>query len=245
MKKLIIISLVLFSFAIAVNAQDQTVQEPIMFNYGQIPFGKSIDEVLTLLQGAIVTGGDDVSIDTIGEYEGLLEYFAGGIYSRWGFESYLNSKLVKKYSVTYEAWANIKWINIYFFKEFGVDSGYVLFLVKKVLKAPAGSYENVFKGMKTTITKTVKIEPKVFQVKYQSFVLKASYSYEPAYMGIWKTKYSKVFLLVHNDLWTSGDPELLYVDNKGWDKYLRSCNAYALEKKRKEEEEGKGVGESF
>jgi len=32
----------------------------------------------------------------------------------------------------------------------------------------------------------------------------------------------------------------------GWsEKYLRSCNAYELEKKRKEEEEGKGVGESF
>ena len=93
MKKLIIISLVLLSFAIAVNAQDQTVQEPIMFKYGQIPFGKSIDEVLTLLQGAIVTGGDDVSIDTIGEYGGLLEYFEGGIYSTFFGGSYVNDNL--------------------------------------------------------------------------------------------------------------------------------------------------------
>lgn len=212
------ITLIFLSIVIVITAQDLKATEPSMFNYGQIPFGKSIDEVLKKVEGAEVTSGDsdNVSIEAVGDYEGLLEYFEGGIYTYFGIGSYLNSDLTKKYVVTYEGWSNIKEIDLYFSKEFEANDSYTLFLVRKEYNPIEGSYKNVFNGMKDSITKIIGVKPIISKVKYEDLMLKSSYSYLDALIGIWKTKDTKIFLLVHSGLFSLAESEILYVDNRLW-----------------------------
>lgn len=245
MKRTLSIIYLLLILASFVSAQEQKSTEPSKFNFGSIPYGKPMEEVLKMVEGAKVWEGDYVSIETIGNYEGLSSYFAGGLYTIMGLGTYFNSNVVKKYTATYDKWDNIDKINLYFVKKFGSKEPYTLFLVRKFLKAPEGRYENIFNGMKSSITKKIGVAPEVFKVKYQTDSMKAKHTYEPSFFGVWTLEYSKVFLLVASSFYRTRRPEILYLSNNGWKNYLDSIDAYEIYVKRKEENKSKKMTDDF
>jgi len=239
MKKTLSIIYLLLVSASFVSAQEHKSTEPSKFSFGSIPYGKPMEEVLKMVEGAKVWESDYVSIETIGNYEDLSSYFAGGLYTIMGLGTYLNSNVVKKYTAAYDKWDNIDKIDLYFVKKFGSNEPHTLFLVRKFLKAPEGSYENVFNGMKGSVTEKIGVAPEVFKVKYQTDSMKAKRTYEPAFFGVWTLEYSKVFLLVASSFYRTRRPEILYLSNNGWKNYLDSIDAYEIYMKQIEENKSK------
>ena len=132
---------------------------PFTFKFGQIPFGKPMEEVLKLVEGASVKEDEDVDISFIGDYN-LNSEFSGGMYSILGMGSYFTSSVTKLYKVEYDKWENINQIRLYFVKSFGKDKNdYTLFFVTKEQKSSGGDYKNVYAGFKKSIIKILGVSP--------------------------------------------------------------------------------------
>ena len=209
--------------------------EPFTFSFGNIPFGESMHEVLKLVEGAKITEDEDVSASFIADY-GITTHFSGGWYTMWGMGSYFLSPVAKCYTVEYQQWEKIITIKLYFGKSFGEDNNdYTLFLVMKEQKTSGGNYKDVYSGFKNSITKVLDIRPSEYTGKYQDLILFSSNTYEPALIGLWKLKDQKVFLLVRNNMFSSGDPIMLYLSSSGWYKYINAVDSYEAAKKEETE----------
>ena len=216
--------------------------EPIKFNYGEIPYGKTVKEVLNKVKNAHVEEELYTDIYCIGEFGGLNRYFEGGLYNYDDpVTTCFNSKIVKKYAVSYERWGNISEINLYFVKQYKTTNSYTLFLVEKILKTK-GNYINVFNGLQESITEAVGMSPKVNETEIH---FPAHYGQEPgpAMIGIWAAKNDTIFLLTTSVF--KRPPIILYLSNSEWQKYLNSCMDYEEIKKQKEEKEGKKAADDF
>lgn len=208
--------------------------EPFTFTYGKIPFGKGIDEVLKLVEGASVELDKNVSASFISEYG--LEQFDMGIYTWMGMNSYLNNSLAKSYTVRYDGWENISQIELFFTRSFEVED-YTLIMVNKTQKMSVGAYENIYNGLKKTIINALgNIKPTEFTVKWQDSDMKMNNTYLPGIVGLWKTQSQNVFLLVRKNIFNAAHPTIVYVSVSGWSKYLSACKKYEAEKKKKEED---------
>jgi hypothetical protein len=217
---------------------ESAASKPFNFTYGKIPFGKTPDEVLKLVQGATVKEEENASISFAKDY-GLSSYFEDGIYSIMSLGAYLNSKLSKQYTITYEGWTELKEITLYFVRSFEKDD-YTLIMVKKIQKSSEGSYQNVYAGFKATICKGLGLKPaEEYTVKYQDDYMRGARTYEQGLAGYWKTKDQSIFLLIRNNWFSSGDPEMVYISTAGWGKYITSCKKYEDDKKIKQQEKSK------
>jgi hypothetical protein len=219
---------ILLSLVAAASAFAQE-NEPSSFPYNQIPFGKPMDQVLNMVETGTVVEDKELDIDFVQAYS--LSLFQGGVYSWWGVGAYLASTCAKKYTVTYSGWDSIKKIDLYFACTFGKDD-YTLMTVRKTQKAN-GDYKNVYASYKTTITTALGgLKPKETQVQWCDLTLRAQGSWDYGLVGQWTTSGKDIYLLVHNELFTAGDPDIVYVSQAGVAKYLKACAAYEADKKK-------------
>jgi hypothetical protein len=233
MKKILFWAIIFLFYATSAHAQ-----EPFKFNFKGIPFGGTIENVLKRVEGAQVEEEKDADFQVAGNY-GLNSYFHGGLYkdNMLGTTCF-NLKVARKFTVKYDGWENIEQINLFFTKDFGSKLSGNLFLVEKTLKAPEGNIENVFNGMKGQISKELGFSPTIHKVEYEDFQMKMENTYEPALVAVWSLKDRKVFLLVRKNLFSTGEPKILYLSNKEWQAYVNSCN---VSEKEKEKRGGKGA----
>jgi hypothetical protein len=206
--------------------------EPIKFNYGSIPFGKTIPEVMKLIGGMKCVENQTL---TISKYEGLRKYFDKGLYAlpTDEYEMYLNFNLIKKYSMVYDNDDVIRQVDLYFTKEKSTSDTYRLFIVRKLLKTIDDHFENVFNQFKDMINSQLKVTPDITTTTYTLPLGKDFETTEIADMGVWFVPHETVFLFVPNLISSAGIPEILYVSNKDLKSYLKACK----------KEEGKTVKE--
>lgn len=217
-------------------------QDQFYFSYETIPFGKNIEDVLKIVEGASVKQEDNIEINSVRYYERIEHYFSGGLYSIAGLGANFNSTVSQKYILTDENWDKISQIDLYFSRDFIYNGPYQLFLLRKKIKPPKGNYKNIFNGMEQGITKILGVSPTVFSSNYKSMEVMyylGTNAYVDSRVAIWEMKEVIVFLLVPDITLTSGLVEILYVSRNGWNYYLESCNSYEADKKAKQEKEGK------
>lgn len=208
-------------------------QEPFKFPFKSIPFGDTLESVLTRVPREEVKEAVDATIQTLGDYEGISSYFSGGLYKSFFSGTSFNSRLVKKFTFEHSQWENIWQIDLYFSKRFGSEGPFTLFLVRKLFKSPGGNYENVFNGMKNSISEELGSPPKVIRTRYKDHMMGYERGYDPALAGVWILKDRKVFLLVNGLFLSYGKPEIVYLSDQEWQKYIRSCNEYEKNQERK------------
>ena len=112
-------------------------------------------------------------------------------------------------------------------------------MVLKEQKAVGNNYKDIFSSYKKSISSVIGVTSDDFTIKYQDASLRNDHTYEPGLIGIWKLKTRKVFLLIHNEFLGSSDPIILYVDNSGWNKYLKAIEKMEIVKKKENENKNK------
>ena len=219
----IVLVIVLFPF----NIMNAT---PLKFNYGEIPFGKSVNMVLNSVYGADIQKVS-TNIEFLHNYQGFLEkYFNGGFYTASGQGAELLGQVIIVYRVTYKGWDNVAWIDLFFTKGYKAkDDDYGLFMVIKEEKNTSAPFEDVLKSYSAAITDVLKTRPQIIKYRYQ---IKPKDTPEPAIMGEWIMQAEQVFLLLHNEIIASSAPIIIYRNNQGWQKYLVACDTAEQERKR-------------
>ncbi len=224
------------SFKSKITKQKQSAKEPFKFNFRKIPFGKPVREVLKLVENAEVSENKNVTAYFAREYHSMKTYFSKGIYSFRGHEPSFLSTVAKKYSVRYDGWKKIEQINLYFVKNFDSHDDYTLFLVKKTFKDSYDDYKNVFTGLKNSIKRVLGSPTTTHETKYATAHMRSNNTIALALFGYWRTKNSKVFLLVNTSFRVTFS-EIIYLSNSGWAKYEKACEKYEQKKKKKAVEE--------
>ena len=219
-----------FLSTIIVFCGNVTWAEPIKFNYGEIPFGKSINEVLSLVDGAEIQA-DSASIGFLRNYQGYLEkHFNRGFYTSSGLGAELLGSVTKGYRVSYQGWENLLWIDLYFMKDYGTkDRGYKLFMVIKAEKNATGTREDVFKRYAKSIADVLKTDATVFYYPYQAL---SQNTLESGIVGEWRLPSTTVYLLLHGNTPDSIAPVIIYRSNSGWKEYLSACDKAEQAQKR-------------
>lgn len=226
--KLIFMSFFLFLFS------GNVFSEAFKFNYSQIPFGKSMQEVLKLCDESEVEEDKDSKVEFIKNYS--LSLLNGGIYSMWGMGAYLSSKVSKTYVVTNKDWDSIDKIILYFVSDFGKEN-YTLMMVAKYQKTDSSDRDTYYQAMRNSISKSLNnYSCSEFSERYRS-----QSGYNVNSLGAkWTSSGNQIYLFV-DDLgimsssWLKG-PLIVYANNSQCSKYLNAVNAYEADKKKKTEE---------
>ena len=207
---------------------------PFSFPFEQIPFGKSVEEVLQLVEGADINeNSDSISVSFISEFS--LSLLKGGLYSYFGMGTYLSEKCAKSITLTSPEWENLESIVLYFTNTYGKND-YTLMMVKKTQKRPDAKYDNVYAGMKNSIIKSLNgQQPREFQERWATDQMRYQGTYDYGLIARWTVKSKDIYLLIHNDWISCGKPELVYVDQLQAAKYLSSTKEYETQKKKAEE----------
>lgn len=211
-------------------SEEPDAKGPVTFNFGSIPFGKSVDEILKRgIEGAKeVKESTDLTVWSIEKYRGLRSHF-----NHW--ELALNSNFVRRFLVSYSEEKDVSYADLFFVRGFNSQEPYTLFLV---CKSPSGKgvdlNENYFNGMKNGITQRVGIPPKVYNTTYYNSV---GLSDCPAIFSVWSLKDSNIFLMA---AWI-GNLEIIYVSKNGWEK----CLSHADSERSKQEIRGKKAIDGF
>jgi len=215
------------------SAQVKPVNTPQLFHFGKIPFSKSEEEVLRLVQDLKV---QEDALPMFGNYEGLKDYFSGGLYVPRGdaTNTYLNPALVKKISVYYDNHASLQKVELFFLKSLDSKDPNILFMVRKIMNEQGGPLESVFNSLADSITEKLRFKPAVDRTTYHIQLTKGYFSTEFADMGVWSLLKSKVILIVPSVLGKVSHPELIYVPKNYLKQYLSSCKKLDKESIKKE-----------
>ena len=241
MKRLIISSLLIL-LAIPLIYSQLTSDDFMQFKYKDIPFGKGMSKVDSLISNeAEIETPDNNNIENFYSHVSIRDYFSKGVYSVWGMGSYLADGFVKKQIIkNYSKWTNIESVDIYFVKSFNSEDEPTLFMVRKGLSYETGNLTNVFNGFQTAITKQLNKPAKIINSDY----IWNTGNHSISRIAIWDTGTNLLFLMVlDNGIFRY--PEFLYVSKAGWNKYIKGTVAYEKSKVEKEKEKAKKSVENF
>lgn len=214
-----------------VALQGKLKQNEFKFQFEQIPFNKSISYVKGLVGDANMEEVYDPILDPTRLYEGLIKYFEGEDINN------LNRNVVQKYEIKY--WGNISEVELFFWKGDSANSN--LFIVRKAFSPQRINYIELFDAMKQKIIQDTGVEPEQYESKYfQESRDRLSGVFYNAMVGIWHIYEQKIILLSNEGFYWSGI-ELLYIDNSGWNEYVKACKIYEQREKLKEEEKKKAM----
>jgi hypothetical protein len=220
---------------------------PFTFEYGKIPFGKPMAEVLALVEGAEIEEdkesrfacGDDGYGGYISSYLGIDNYFSGGLFVITGLPSnagtFFLSSITKSFIVRSKEWDNIGEIRLFFVKD---KSDYILWMVAKLQNNTKGNYSDVFKNYEKNITQKLGIQSKKYDTKWETTFV-GQYSWALAKAAEWTTKSYKIFLMVKEGLFRSGTPIILYIDINGKNKYMNGVKQYEILQQQEIEQQNK------
>jgi hypothetical protein len=198
---------------------------PPDLQYGQMPFDKSVDEVLKMFKGADIREDNTPYIEAISDYV-LERYFKGGLKKDPEKGPCFYPNVVKKYVVSYPTDSDIEYLTLYFEGFESPAKPYRLFMVKKNYRKPGVVVFNLsvlFDGWARRIEAMVGSEPVIHQGTFQKFDSSAHEYYSPAMVGVWDGGGTLVFLMVADSTEGALGPEIIYVSSKGLARYLNNC----------------------
>lgn len=242
--KRIISVFVLFLLTVGVSvAANHENAVPYKFSSENIPFGKTVEEVLGMVAGANIEASEDAKFAEASYYQSLRKYFKGGLYEA----TYppdtikLDMRVVKKHRIKSDTWDSLYYVDAYFT---GTDkTGYTLFMVKKQLSID-GDYNSCYK---TTVTSIASKLGKNYKTEQTKQVIPQEGGYggpivTPSTITTWENKNIMTFLLSSKGVFGTGfDGEMLHVSKSGWSKYasLAANINQTLQKKRERENQKK------
>jgi len=210
------------------------------FKLNDIPFGKTENEVLSMLTGANVKyENEGINVGDFCGNRTIRNYFVGGIYSIMGHGAFFNNDITKKVIVTYDGWENIESIDLYFTKTFNKND-YTLFLVEKMMKSQKGNHATIMKSLVNSVSK---IMGKPALIETSKYIDTDEYSTDSK-LAAWDLGTKKVFLLTVNYIF-SIEPMYVYVSKSGLSKYKRSCVLYKNAIKREQEKKSEKSIDDF
>jgi len=231
MKRLTAIPVCLLALCLVTSdsAQAQDSKKLPDYQYGSVPFGTSMDNVLKQFETANIEKKKTPYIESIGNYA-IGDYFKGGISKDKDQPTCFYSNVVQKYVVTDSGFAGVKELTLYF-EGFRVpDKPFQLFIIKKVYKLPAGqkgALRQVFDKWAGPVSESVGSNPEIRQGTFQAFESSAHTFYRPALVGIWNTEDTLVFLMIADSPEGPGNPEVMIVNKAGLQRYLTACKFFS------------------
>jgi hypothetical protein len=227
---------------ISINAQ----AVPFTFEYGKIPFGKPMAEVLALVEDASIEENKyspffsvefNSSIHDISftNFQGIDAYFSGGLYVSM-FGTVLNGACVKTITVTSNLWNSLLGIKLFFVLE---NNDWILFMVAKQQKIEGDNnkYMDIYDSYEKGIAHSLGIP-----AKRKNTIYKYNWSGEETFFNAnfshWNTKNTNIFLMMYKGFINS-NPIILYVDINGWIQYTNCIKQYDAKKKKETEEKNK------
>jgi hypothetical protein len=206
-------------------------EDTFLFNCGEIPFGKSVEEVLELVKSENITSNIpyfannnayiyDYSIFKELEISSITEIEEAVFLTM----NYLNPELVTRYIVEYSKKNGIARVYLFFYTDLDNDSKH-LFLVEKSLSYnPDLSYKNMYELNKKEITTAMQLNPEQYsfprteQYIYPFMPDNGDTEYEVFInMSIWESDDQVIFL--HNMNYgqeIDSLSEISYFDKNGW-----------------------------
>jgi len=193
---------------------------------GEIPFGKSVDEVLKMYGGSDVTRQDTPYIESIGNYA-LEKYFKGGIKRDDSGICFLPS-IVQKYTLKHTDWKDCASMTLYFGAFEKAAREFSLFMVKRTLPKPPPDtdFKELFEKLSANVDMATGAERTVDQGRIQSFDEMSHNFYLPALIGTWEAKDTLVFVMVANSPDGPLAPEEIFVSKPALKRYLEVCLTY-------------------
>ena len=207
-------------------AQQTPTSDLSRFNYGKIPFGQSPDAVNLLIPKAWLTVADQSDFQAIYGYEGISSYFPLGTRTTPDGGIFLDGGLVLHEQVTPpEDSSQPAALDLYFLRSSTPGANGGLFIVDKVLLDQVdGQYPDLFEAMQESISQVLNIKPTLLQTTFEE----PNLGVEPARIGIWESKTTRIFLFVRANLFNNSltePPEILYIDVAGWKQYLKQFSS--------------------
>lgn len=203
------------------------------FPYSKIPFGKSMEEVLAMCEGAEITEDKDSKVDFIGNYS--LSLLQGGIYTHWGMGAYLASDISKTYEIRDPKWENIQSIKLYFVADFE-KTNYTLMMVAKYQKTDSWDRDVVYKTMRDNISSSLK------NTRYSEFAERyknMGFGYVNAVGARWNSNSNTIYLFVDDLGFMSNSslkgPLIIYSNDSQASKYMKAVKLYEDDRQKKKE----------
>ncbi len=194
-----------------------------LFNNESIPFGQTPEKVLAQIGGVkLVEPGSSVFVGHLLHYRRLGKIVQKGLYEFLGVASYFNGATVRQYAFYSTEWEHVNCVGLYFTE--AKPGKYELFMVHKSFPEDHGNkYTDAFAAFAEGITKVLRTKPTVQDSPYQTVVDIQSGNYDPAKVGIWKTKSRITMLGVRGSIiGTVMHKDLFYLNKKGWRAYLKA-----------------------
>lgn len=193
---------------------------------GEIPFGKTLDDVLKMYEGAEVTREKTPYIESIGNYA-LEMHFKGGLQKDDSGICFLPN-IVQKYTIKHKGWEDCDSMTLYFgaFEKHAKD--YTLFMVKRTRPEPPpeSDFRVIFDKIAAKTDEATGVAHSVDQGRIQSFDEQSHTFYLPALVGTWEAKDTLVFVMVANSPDGPLPPEEIYVSKPALKRYLEVCKNY-------------------
>jgi hypothetical protein len=231
MKRLTATSVCLLAICLVISGPVQAQDNKKLpdYQYGSVPFGMSMDNVLKQLETANIEKKKTPYIESIGNYA-LGDYFKGGIRKDKDQQTCFYANVVQKYVVKDSGFAGVRELTLYF-EGFGApDKPYQLFMIKKSYELPEeqkGTLSKVFDSWSKPIAEAVGKKPDVREGTFQSFDGSVHDYYRPALVGVWSAEEVLVFLMVADSRNGPGSPDVIIVSRKGLAHYLEACKFFS------------------
>lgn len=225
MKKIITLLLLLCSASI--------FAESFTFPYSQIPFGKSMEEVLAMCEGSTIKEDEYGKMDFVSNYS--LSLFSGATYSMWGMGCYLASGISKVYKITNPDWKNIEEIKLYFVSDFGKENYTLMMVAKYQKRGEVDDRDTQYKTLRNSITKSLNVNSYDFTETYNNI----GFGRVSALCSKWVESGKTSFLFVEDmGIWSNSSlkgPLFVYVSNSQINKYMSAQKLYEADRQKKKE----------
>ncbi len=211
-----------------------------LFNNESIPFGQTPEKVLAQIGGVkLAESGSSVFVGHLLHYSRLGKVVQKGLYEFLGVALYFNGATVKKYALYSTEWEHVNCVGLYFTE--GKTGEYELFMVHKSLPEDHGNkYTDAFTAFARGITKEVRTKPIIRDSPYQTLADIQSGNYDPAKVGIWRTKSRTTMMGVRSSiLGTVMQKDVFYLSKKGWRAYLKANRRHDAALKNKSDSRAK------
>lgn len=225
MKKIISLLLLLCSASL--------FAETFSFPYSQIPFGKNMEEVLAMCDGATIEEDKYGKIDFVSNYS--LSLFSGSTYSMRGMGCYLASDVTKTYIIKDSSWKNIEEIKLYFVSDFGKENFTLMMVAKYQKRGDVDDRDTQYKTLRNSITKSLNINSYDFTESYNN----TGFGRVTALCSKWNDGNKTSFLFVEDmGIWSNSSlkgPLFVYVNNNQVNKYMTAQKLYEADRQRQKE----------
>lgn len=210
------------------------------FNFDDLPWDKTADEIKEMVKGCACSDMQSLPAPQIFEKaEEAKRWYSEGLIDVLVVNASLETELISVLSVHCEDWKSTFGVTVFFLKDTNRP-----FLIEKQVKYTGMSYTRTFNMIKRVVDKKTGAEPEIADSAFHDFETDHDLNGEEhkSILGRWKTEKTHIILCsIDGNL----RPLLLYLNVKGWSKYLEQVEYLRLKMERLELEKLKKLEKSF